>query len=212
MEMIRKEFSVVSKAIDIEAGIFEATITTEAVDRGGDVVVAAGAKIDAYLKNPVVMWAHDYSQPPVAKTTSLKVIPGNGIQAQFQFPEWGVSEQADLVRRLWAGGFLNATSIGFIPLASEDRKDADAGGWSIPQVYNEWEMLEFSIVPIPANQEALRLAVKQVSQEEKLPGEKPDDGAGDAEPNTDPTPNNESEAKLAQLLHHFIEFVKEVLK
>jgi HK97 family phage prohead protease len=161
MDKIFKAFSTISKALDIDAGIYEAMITTEVVDRVGDVVMAAGAQVEGYLKNPVVLWAHDYSQPPVAKALSLQIIPGTGITAQFQFPKWDINPQADIIRRLWAGGFLNATSIGFYPRKSEDRKsETGTADWYQPQTFLEWELLEFSIVPVPANQEALRLAVK----------------------------------------------------
>jgi HK97 family phage prohead protease len=171
MEQIRKAFSVVSKAVDVEAGIFEAMISTEAVDRQGDIVRATGAQLGNYLKNPVVLWAHDYSQPPVARALSVEIVPGEGIKATFQFPEWGSNPQADVVRRLWQAGFLNATSIGFIPLKSrpvDGEKDEDF--WWTPQEYLSWELLEFSIVPVPANQEALRLAVKTLKSITKADG------------------------------------------
>jgi phage head maturation protease len=163
--LTRKAFAAVSKAVDLEAGIFEAMISTEAVDRSGDIVRATGAKIDNYLKNPVVLWAHNYDEPPIAKALSIEIIPGVGLKARFQFPEWGMNPQADVVRRLWAGGFLNATSIGFMPLAAQpvDPKDADETWYWGPWDYVSWELLEFSVVPVPANQEALRLAVKNLT-------------------------------------------------
>jgi HK97 family phage prohead protease len=160
MDKIFKAFTTVSKAVDIEAGIFDVNITTEAVDRMGDIVRAAGGKLENYLKNPVVLWAHDYATPPVARALSLEVTPGEGIKAQFQFAEWGVSELSDTVRRLWASKFLNATSIGFIPIKSMNLDDK-AGPWG-PKEFVEWELLEFSIVPVPANQEALSNAIKSL--------------------------------------------------
>jgi HK97 family phage prohead protease len=145
--------------------VFEAMISTEDVDRMGDIVRADGAKIDSFMKNPVVLWAHDYGAPPVAKAVSIEIIPQKGIKATFQFPEWAVNPQADIVRRLWAGGFLNATSIGFIPIKASNLIDGDTNPWG-PKDFLEWEMLEFSIVPVPANQNALRLAIKAVDQPE----------------------------------------------
>ena len=163
MDKVIKSFSVISKALDLDAGIFEAMVSTEAVDRAGDIVRAAGAVLENYLKNPVVMWAHNYYEPPVAKALSIEIIPGVGLKSVFQFPEWGMNSQADTVRRLWAAGFLNATSIGFIPLVS---KSLSNDSWG-PQEYTSWELLEYSIVPIPANQEALRLAMKNIDAEIK---------------------------------------------
>jgi HK97 family phage prohead protease len=191
---IRKSFSVISKAIDAEQGIFEAMITTEATDRGGDIVRASGAKLDNYLKNAVVMWVHDYSQPPIGKTLSIEIIPGTGLKAQWQFSEWGINPQADITRRLWSAGFLNATSIGFIPIKSTNLDGTNSWG---PQEYVEWELLEFSIVPIPANQDALRLAIKQLSG--VLPanqGEADTQSTPEGVTNTDPTSNDANKAEL----------------
>lgn len=166
-EKMFKSFVSVTKAVDLDAGIFEAMISTESVDRQGDIVRAAGAQLENYLRNPVVLWAHDYSQPPVARALSVEIIPGVGLKSTFQFPEWGVSEQADTVRRLWAGGFLNATSIGFIPM-SMTPIDPDRQ-WG-PQDITSWEMLEYSVVPVPANQNALRLAMKSLAGSEEKRG------------------------------------------
>lgn len=167
MDKVYKAFVAETKAVDLDLGIFEAMISTEAVDRQGDIVRATGAKLDNYLKNPVVLWAHDYGEMPVARTLSIEIMAGKGLKARFQFPEWGVSERADEVRRLWAAGFLNATSIGFQPITAQplgDRNDF----WG-PQEFVEWELLEYSIVPVPANQEALRLAVKRMDAELNKP-------------------------------------------
>lgn len=166
-QKIYKSFSVVSKAVDADAGIYEAMITTESTDRSGDIVRATGGQLENYLKNPVVLWAHDYSSPPIAKTLSIQIMPGTGIKAAFQFPDWGINPQADIVRQLWAGGFINATSIGFMPLTSAPIDPKYTWG---PQDYTSWELLEFSIVPVPANQDALRLAVKTITETVKKTG------------------------------------------
>ena len=166
-DMVRKFFSVETKTINLDLGIFEAMISTEDVDRDGDIVRATGAKIENYLKNPVVLFAHDYGDPPIARALSIEILPGRGLRATFQFPEWGSYEQADVIRRLWAAGFLNATSIGFIPLdwkRVDGQPMAEGEFYWGPKEFTSWELLEFSIVPVPANQSALRLAVKALHQ------------------------------------------------
>jgi uncharacterized protein len=174
MDPVRKAFSVVSKAVDIEAGIFEAMISTESVDRQGDIVRATGARLENYLKNPVVFWAHNTYAPPIARALSVEIIPGDGLRSRFQFPEWGVNPDADVIRRLWAGGFLNACSIGFMPLKSKpigDEKDDEYYWWG-PREYVEWELYEYSIVGVPANQDALRLALRSLAAPQQAPAQK----------------------------------------
>src|SRR4030067_3046248 len=162
MSAIYKTFSVESKVIDVDTGVYEVMVSTEGVDRDGDIILSLGVDIGAYLKNPVVLYAHDYWDMPVAKTLAIGKQPGAGLKAGFQLPEWGASEKADTVHKLWGGCFLNAASIGFIPKKWENRKDDKGEDLARGLVYHEVEMLEFSIVPVPANQAALRLAAKAV--------------------------------------------------
>ena len=151
------------KAVDGKPGVYEAWISTESVDRDGDIVVASGADITNFEKNPVVLFGHRYGDPNavVGKAESIDIVEGKGIKARWSFAS-DLSENAALVERLWAGEFLNATSIGFRILEYENMEEQvedDNGdtrtivtGWK----FLEWELLEFSVVPVPANQEALR--------------------------------------------------------
>jgi phage head maturation protease len=191
-EKIYKTFAVESKAIDPEAGIYEAMISTEDVDRDGDIMVAAGAKIDDYLKNPIVLFGHAYreAQAVVGKTLELEAIPNKGIRARWQFAGPEISEHADLVRRLWASKFLNATSIGFIPHKFEPRVDANGEALQQGRKFTEWELLEYSVVSVPANQNALRLAYKMLEDDKECSGEQAHPvtgGMNNAEPTTTET-------------------------
>jgi len=173
MEAIYKTYQTESKKVDDLT--FEALITSAAEDRQGEVVVPGGISLENFQRNPVVLYGHDYAGLPVAKATGLTLEP-SGIVARFSFPEDGIYDKADIVRKLWAAGFLNAVSIGFIPLErSEDGK-----------TITKSELLEFSIVPVPANQEALRRAMETVASVEPPVIESIDESAsGDAQSATD---------------------------
>lgn len=153
MTMIRKTFPFQRKTIDAEAGIYEAIISTEEVDRDGDIVRAAGADLTQYLLNPVVLAGHDYRNldSVVGKALEVTVVSGQGIKARFQFAPAEVNPKAELVRRLWASEFVNATSIGFIPKEAKPRENGN--GYE----FTSWELLEFSVVSVPSNQSALAL-------------------------------------------------------
>lgn len=161
MSLIYKTFHCQTKAVDKTAGIYEVMISTESIDRDGDIIRANGGRFDDYLKNPVVLLGHNYSDLPVAKTLEVAVVPGQGVRAQFQFPEAGLYDKADNVRKLWDAGFLNAASIGFSPIKSVNLDPSRPWG---PQEYIEWELLEWSIVSVPANQDALRLALNGINE------------------------------------------------
>lgn len=152
-----------SKTLDAEHGVYEVWITREVVDRTQDLVIAAGARIDNFMKNPVVQWAHQYSLPPIAKALDVVVEPGVGVRAKFQFPPFGDSERADEIHKLWRGGFINASSIGFNSIKDEKMNSNDDDGFMFmrpPLKFLEWELMEFSLVPVPANQAALRRSLK----------------------------------------------------
>jgi phage head maturation protease len=115
------------------------------------VLEATGAKLDNYRRNTVVLYGHDYSGLPVARALEIDPVPGVGVRAKMQFPPKGVDTRIDAVHTLWDLGFLNAVSVGFTPVSGTP---TGKGGTR----YTDWELLEFSIVPIPANADALRLA------------------------------------------------------
>lgn len=133
----------------------EILITTPNYDRGNDRVIPSGAKLDNYLKNPVIMWIHDYKGAtpaaglPMAKNSYLKVTDEGIIAGPPIFLEG--DPFADRVKNAWNQKLLNTASIGFAPIKSEPN---DKGGTD----FTEWEMLEWSFAPIPMNAEAARIA------------------------------------------------------
>lgn len=142
---IRKSMPTTVESIEGTDRSLRFVISTAAVDRDNDTVAPTGWKLDNYKRNPVVLWAHDYSSLPVAKATGIG-IEGGSLKADTQFADYPFAET---VFRLLKGGFLNATSVGFAPKTykiNEERMGLD---------FEEQELLEFSIVPVPANPEAL---------------------------------------------------------
>ena len=66
--MNRKDFKAEG---EIVGGMFKATISTDSVDRDGEVMVPAGMNAKDYEPNPVLLWNHDTSQP-VGRAVTLK--------------------------------------------------------------------------------------------------------------------------------------------
>lgn len=146
--VIRKTYQTETKADSVDRTLV-VKITTSNPDRSSDVVIPQGAVLDNYQRNPVVALNHKYDGLAIAKTEQLEVIE-DGILAKVKFPELGVYDLADTVFELYKGGFMNAWSIGFIPLETEDR---DGGG----REFQKWELLEYSAVLVPDNPEALTM-------------------------------------------------------
>jgi len=150
-------------------------ITTDCVDRYKEVVVPKGIDFSHYEQNPVVMWGHDYYNPPIGRSMWRKV-EGREVISKTEFAPWDDdSEHAKMTQRIFllrAGGFLNATSIGFIP------KDVKAPTEEDIKANNHWagaraifwkaELLEYSYCGIPANPEALRVDALKKGYEREL--------------------------------------------
>lgn len=138
-------------------GLMKFTVSTEDRDRHGDVVVAAGWKLANFKKNPVMLWAHDYSRPPIGKAVDIGVEDGK-LRSVVEFVPAHIDPFAEQVRQLYLGKFMRTTSVGFQvykrePLTEEDLKQRPE------QKYGDrlsGELLEFSAVPVPANPLALQ--------------------------------------------------------
>jgi HK97 family phage prohead protease len=127
------------------------TISTSKPDRHKDTVDPAGWDLENFQNNPVVLWAHDYTMPPIARATKI-VRKAKKLISTAEFPAKGVYPFADMVYELVKEGFIRGASVGFKPKTfaiNEDRGGID---------FTEQELLEWSIVPIPANPEATQLS------------------------------------------------------
>jgi len=135
---------------EVSDRVLEFVGSTEMVDRDGEVIRMNGWQLKNYRKNPVFMWAHDYHSPPIGRA-NLVHTDARGLMFQVEFADEETYPFADTIYKLYKGGFLKATSVGFIPLEWEDGKDDKAPR----RIYKKQELLELSGVPVPANPEAL---------------------------------------------------------
>src|SRR5262245_8957859 len=155
----------VKLAADPAALTLLAVISTADRDRAGDVVLPAGLRnADEYLKNPVVLWAHNrYTLPPIGTCQRLEVQPDR-ILAETKFAQ-GSAFAEDLFR-LYEQGVLRGWSIGFVPrkatlLPEAEATDVRAGPLRRGLRVEEWDLLEYSAVPVPENPGALTLAIQK---------------------------------------------------
>ena len=140
-----------------ENGFTRLIISTEHVDRMGEVVRQDGLNSELYMKNPVILNSHNYYgiENIVGKTTKLYKEVIDGIPCTLADGVWAPTEAGKMAKALWDAGCLSAASIGFIP------EEFDANNSS---VITKWQMLEFSMVPVPANGEAVRDSYKILAE------------------------------------------------
>ena len=162
-EEIASEIKAKVKSLDLKAvekirkasdknGTFDVIISTEVKDRAGEIVRQDGWDLSNYKNNPIVLWGHDYYSLPIGVcletyNTSYRGVPALGARGVF-YPE-DINPLAQQVRRMYDYGVKGGsnvgctTSVGFIP------KEFDENDRS---VITRAELLEFSFVPVPANQ------------------------------------------------------------
>jgi len=139
---------------DQEELIISGYASTVEKDRMGDVIKAdawkqAGA-LDNYLKNPVVLAYHDMNRP-IGRTIE-HTADNKGLRITAK-----ISKAAGDIAQLIKDGILSTFSIGFIV------KDADYDQKTDIFVIKEVELLEVSVVTIPANAGATFSVAKNFS-------------------------------------------------
>lgn len=149
MALKRKFFPTSTKTDGLGERQVRVVVSTPSVDRAGDIVKAEGVELSGYRANPTVLWNHDPDRP-IARCVEIGVKSGS-IEALVQFPPEGDDDEADTLYKRIKNGQVNAASIGFNPIKATPLK---TGGLD----YTSCELLEFSFVSVPANDEALIVA------------------------------------------------------
>ena len=138
-------------AADVDGRTADFIMSTGTVDRGGDVINQDGWKLANYKKNPVILWGHDQRIPPIGRAVKIGKRDGT-LSAKIEFATAEQHPFAETVYQLVKAGFVNAGSVGFIPL--EWKWNEERGGFD----FEEQELIEYSIVGVPMNAEALQQA------------------------------------------------------
>lgn len=155
-EKLKKFLGVEVKSVEGEPDTFWFTASTDARDRQGDVIVQSAWKVADFMKNPVILWAHNYYETPIGKATEIKMGP-DSLSVKIQFVPESTDPFAGKVAKLVEQGFLKTVSVGFMvyksePLTIEDMAQRPEMKYG-QRLYGD--LLEVSIVPVPANPEAL---------------------------------------------------------
>jgi HK97 family phage prohead protease/HK97 family phage major capsid protein len=130
-------------------------LSDETPDRYGDVISADGWTLDNFKKNPIALFGHN-SSFPIGNWQGLHVKDG-ALRGHLQLAPAGTSERIDEIRKLVEAGILRAVSVGFVPIEKKTM-DSKADDFFGPFKYLKQELVETSLVSIPANPNALAIA------------------------------------------------------
>lgn len=141
-----------ARAIEDTANPRNFVLSTEAVDSYGTIIESSGWDLTRFNSNPIALYNHDHNNV-VGRWANFK-ITAKRLVAEFVPVEWGTSAIGDTVRKLLDQKLLRAASVGFVPKDSK---------WDKTQKvlrFTKSELVEASIVSVPANPEALAIARK----------------------------------------------------
>jgi HK97 family phage prohead protease len=148
-----QKMTIVHKAVAEKGDGLEFVLSDSTVDRYGDIVEASGWVLTNFKKNPIALFGHS-SGFPIGNWANLR-IEGGKLIGRLVLAAKGTSDRIDELRSLIEQGILRAVSVGFRPIESDPIDPKQPWG---AQRYKKQELLECSLVSVPANPAALQLA------------------------------------------------------
>ena len=128
--------------------------STQNEDRYGDIINQENWDLSKFKKNPIILFNHNSLAMPIGKG-SAEVVNGQLlIDIDFDMEDPFAAE----VGRKAKAGFLNAVSVGFNPIEGIERSELPEDHFAKGEkgmYFDKAELLEVSIVTIPANGEAV---------------------------------------------------------
>jgi len=157
-----KQFVKAAHEDEKETGKMSFIASTDRADRYGDIIDQRGWDLEAYRANPVILLNHDHQSLPIGRGDVRLSEAGLVIDVEFDMADPRAAEIAGKAER----GFMNAVSVGFAPLKATPRAQLPTEHYAFSksggQFFEQAELLEVSIVTIPANADAVAIAAKNI--------------------------------------------------
>jgi len=131
----------------------EFILSDESMDRMGDQIMSTGWDVAHFKNNPIALFNHNPNFI-VGSWKNIRVVDKQ-LRAKLVLAPAGTSRRIDEIRALVDAGILKATSVGFKPIDYEplDKKNPFSASKFLKQ-----ELVETSLVSVPANANALAVA------------------------------------------------------
>jgi HK97 family phage prohead protease len=156
---LRAGIHVTAKEVPGDAPVMDFIASDDTIDRYNEKIQQSGWRTKNFCANPVIPDCHDYSS--VVKILGRDLLPeaqqvtGNQLGARVEFAT--MNPLGNIAWKMAKAGFIKSMSVGFIPLEWENGVGKDMPD----RIYTEQELLEKSLVVVPANPGAtIGLALK----------------------------------------------------
>ncbi len=162
----QRRVMVVAEARQAEDGrAHRMVVAANERSRNGDELNLRGVSFKNYRKNPVVLWSHDsYGGIPIAKTLKIGHDDQGRIETDFEFNS--DDEFAARVENAWNGGFIRSASIRYLPTKVVEVRNEEGKVERLR--VEESELLEWSLVPVPADPDSVRAAARALNLPEEI--------------------------------------------
>lgn len=148
-----------------ENRVIRYTLSDEVVDRDGDIMIQDGVKLDNFKSNPVSLLFHDSHDFPIGNFLDIYV-EGKELKGELLFVDDRVDPtgRAERAFRFARSRIMRAGSVGFrgdevkFP-TQEERRILGMKDYGV--IFTRWELVEFSLCPVPSNPHALSDALRK---------------------------------------------------
>lgn len=128
-----------------EKPVMDFIASDDSIDRYNEVIEQNGWQLENFRANPVIPDCHDYSSIAriLGRAVSVSAASGkllNRVEFCLDNP------LGNMAYKMAKNGFINSQSVGFIPI---EWTNGDAG--EPDRTYTKCELLEISLVVVPAN-------------------------------------------------------------
>jgi HK97 family phage prohead protease len=127
------------------------TLSTPDVARDGHTIAASAWRTQNYMRNPVFLWAHDMTVPPIGRMVEIGTF-GSALRGNVEYADEETNPFGAMIFRMVTAGLISAVSVSWEPLTWKWTTDK-----SRPQGidFTDVDLLEVSQVPVPALPSAL---------------------------------------------------------
>lgn len=134
--------------------------STDGLNRHGYRVLSNGISLDNYRKNPVLLLSHNWDSTPIGTVEDLRIENGtlSGVPVFDENDPVGAALKMKMEK-----GIMSAFSIGIDPITTS-AKPADLLPGQKKATVTKSDLLEISLVSVPANPNAIMLSAEAKSE------------------------------------------------
>lgn len=180
--------SLQNRKIDEKARSVEFVASDESIDSYGTIIPVKNWVLDRFNGNGIIGYQHNlyWSSDPdnvIGKGTAW--VEDDKLMVRIEFEPKEINELAEKIYQKVLFGSINGVSVGFSELEEGETKEIDG---QLVYVFGKCELLEISVVNIPANANALKRFYESQLENLRKAKEMPEDD--DKEPDDTPEPEN----------------------